>query len=278
MTATLPLALMLMQVGIDPNGGRVPGLPEELRNRPPRKATLDAVTPAPAPPPAKLASCLAAIPAAPADAVERARSWLARASGLERAQAGHCLGLAQAQSGQWAAATASFTAARDAVPVVNTTYRVRLGALAGNSALAGGDPAAALPLLDSARERAAKTGPLAGDIATDRARALVALNRPVEAALALGEARAANPASADAWLLSATLSRRQGDLGSAEAQIEKAAALAPRDLAIGLEAGVIAALAGQDATARRNFESVVALAPDSPEATAAKAYLAQLKP
>jgi Flp pilus assembly protein TadD len=84
------------------------------------------------------------------------------------------------------------------------------------------------------------------------------------------------PDDAQAWLLSATLSRRTGDLGTAQAQIERAAALEPRDPAIGLEAGVIAALGGRDDTARKSFESVVAAAPDSPQGTAAKQYLAQL--
>lgn len=277
MTTLLPLTVMLMQVGIDPRGGRAPGVPEELRDRPPRKTAGDA--PAPAPPPAKLAACLEAVRSAPASAVEEAESWLAQAKGLERAQAGHCLGLAQAETGQWAEAATSFAAARAAVPPVNSAYRARLGALAGNAALGAGDAAGALALLDRARSDAAgSSGPLAGAIAADRARALVALDRPTEAAAALAEARAANPGDAQAWLLSATLSRRQGDLGAAQQQIERAATLAPRDPAVGLEAGVIAALAGRQAAARRSFESVIALAPDSEQAQAARAYLAQLEP
>lgn len=277
MTSLLPLALMLMQVGIDPRAGQVPGIPEELRRRPPRKATPDAA-PAPAPPPAKLTACLAAVPGSPAGSVETATAWLAQAKGIERAQAGHCLGVAQAESGDWAAAATSFTAARDAAPASDAAYRVRLGALGGNAALAAGDAAKALALLDAARSEAGSAGALAGDIAADRGRALVALNRPAEAALALGEARAANPDDAQVWLLSATLSRRQSDLAGAQAQIEKAAALAPRDPAVGLEAGVIAALGGNDAAARKSFESVIATAPESEQAGQARAYLAQLKP
>ena len=78
------------------------------------------------------------------------------------------------------------------------------------------------------------------------------------------------------WLLSATLSRRTGDLKSAQAQIETAAGLAPSDPAVGLEAGVIAELAGNDDAARKSWNAVVALAPDGSEATSAKAYLAQI--
>jgi tetratricopeptide (TPR) repeat protein len=277
MSMILPVAVMLMQVGIDPRGGQVPGIPEELRNRPPRDATASA-PPTPAPPPAKLSACLASVSSGPASAIETASDWLGSASGIERAQAGHCLGVAQAESGDWQAAAASFTAARASVPAGNTTYRARLGALGGAAALAAGAPAEALALLDAARNEAGKAGALAGEIAVDRARALVALNRPAEAALALGEARAANPGDGQAWLLSATLSRRQGDLAGAQSQIERAAALAPQDPAVGLEAGVIAALAGKEATARLSFESVIALAPESEQAAAARAYLAQLKP
>lgn len=276
MTTLLPLALMIMQVGIDPNGGRVPGIPEELRQRPPRKATPDAA-PAPNPPPPKLASCLAAVPGSPAEAVATATAWLAQAKGAERAHAGHCLGVAQAERAEWRAASVSFAAARDAVPARDTAYRARLGALAGATALAAGDAANALTLLDAARSDAG-SGALAGEIAIDRARVLVALGRMAEARLALDEARAANPADAEAWLLSATLARRGGDLAAAQQHIERAATLAPRDPAIGLEAGVIAALDGKDAAARASFESVIALAPDSEQAIAAKAYLAQLKP
>lgn len=277
MTTLLPLALMLMQVGIDPNSGQVPGIPEELRDRPPRGATAP-TAPAPTPPPAKLKACLDGTGASPASAIAEAQAWLAHAKGVERAQAGHCLGVAQTENGDWAAASASFTTARDTLPTGQSRYRAQLGLIGGAAALAGGDAARALTLLDTARGDAAGTNPLLNDIAVDRSRALVALNRIAEARVALGEARAADPADAEAWLLSATLSRREGDLASAQSQIEKGATLAPRDPAIGLEAGVIAALGGNDAAARKSFESVVLLAPDSQEAKSAKAYLAQLKP
>jgi Flp pilus assembly protein TadD len=78
------------------------------------------------------------------------------------------------------------------------------------------------------------------------------------------------------WLLSATLSRRLGDLTVAQAQIETAATLDGNDPAIALEAGVIAELAGNEDAARKSWQSVVAVAPSSPEATSAKAYLAQI--
>ena len=90
------------------------------------------------------------------------------------------------------------------------------------------------------------------------------------------KARTDAPQNADAWLLSATLSRRLDDLAAAQGQIETAAALAPEDPAVGLEAGVIAALAGNDEAARKSWNSVLGLAPDAPEAAIARTYLGQL--
>ncbi len=93
---------------------------------------------------------------------------------------------------------------------------------------------------------------------------------------ALIEARTSSPDNPLAWLLSATLSRRQGKLGAAEAQILTAAGLKPTDPEIGLEAGVIAVLAGHDEAARKSWQSVVAAAPESAAAATANTYLAQL--
>ena len=117
---------------------------------------------------------------------------------------------------------------------------------------------------------------LAGDIQVDRSRALVALNREDEAGMALDEARSASPRNAEGWLLSATLDRRKGNLVEAQAKIEQAALLAPSDPEIGLEAGVIAMLSGREDAARRSWQSVQTIAPDTPAAETATSYLAQL--
>ena len=102
------------------------------------------------------------------------------------------------------------------------------------------------------------------------------MGRNEDAVAALADARAADPANARAWLLSATLSRRLERLGEAREQIAQAALLSPQDPAVGLEAGVIAALSGRDEEARRSFESVLLVAPQSTEATRARTYLEQL--
>ena len=68
----------------------------------------------------------------------------------------------------------------------------------------------------------------------------------------------------------------------AQRDIEVAASLAahgdPLSAPIGLEAGVIAMLSGREEAARKSWESVVALAPDGPEALTAKGYIDQIGP
>ncbi|HEX4847673.1 MAG TPA: hypothetical protein VFV30_05980 [Novosphingobium sp.] len=226
----------------------------------------------------RLARCIELAHSAPLDAIRETDKWLAEAKGSARADPGECKGLALTRLERWAQAAATFAAAHDDTPVFEQALRARRGAMAGNAALAAGQAEAALAALDSAHgeARRAKETALAGGIALDRARTLVALGRIEEAASALAEARGALAGDAQTWLLSATLSRRLGKLPEAQGQIEQAAALDPRDPAIGLEAGVIAMLAGREEAARKSWEAVVAMAPDSAEATTARGYLDQL--
>lgn len=227
---------------------------------------------------ARLTECLGQARTDPATAITTASLWLIESHGAGKALPQQCLGQAYVSVLRWDAAHDAFIAARDAALASNYAVRARLGAMAGNAAVAGNDLATALADLDKSVSDAALAGdkPLAGSIAADKARALVGLGRNDEAAAALQQARADAPQDAAVWLLSATLSRRRADLKDAQAQIEAAAGLAPNDPAVGLEAGVIAALAGNDETAHKSWDAVLALAPDGPEAKTAKAYLAQL--
>tara|TARA_B100000378_G_scaffold126985_1_gene102499 strand:- start:464 stop:904 length:441 start_codon:yes stop_codon:yes gene_type:complete len=144
--------------------------------------------------------------------------------------------------------------------------------------MAQGKPAIAEIAFARAIRFASSSGdmPLLASVAVDRARALVALGRNEEAVAALSDARNSDPTHARAWLLSATLSRRLERLGEAREQIAQAATLSPQDPAVGLEAGVIAALSGREEEARRSFQSVLDVAPQSGEAARARSYLEQL--
>jgi tetratricopeptide (TPR) repeat protein len=258
--------------------GAAPPLPHETQieeRRRPRAPRAQSARAAP-PPASRQQQCLQLAEHTPDEAEDDAAAWLAKAEGPEKAVAGECLGIARMRQDKWAEAETAFLAARDAS--ADTQLRARLGAMAGNAALARGDAAAALTALDSAHSDAAGDAALIGGIAIDRARALVLLKRNGEAETALAEARRAAPDNAQAWLLSATLSRRMNKFAEAQAQIENAAALLPVDPEIGLEAGLIAVLSGHDAAARKSWQSVVTAAPDSDAAVTAKGYLAQLDP
>lgn len=274
------LALLLMQVGPAPTTSDFPDLPEELRERVENERTTPPATTA-ATSGGKLAECVTLATEDSEAASDLAQRWRETATNeLELAQSAHCLGLALVREDDFAGAQRAFEIAADEVPDGAPAYRARLAAMAGNAAMAQGNPA----IGEIAFARAigfatdAGDGPLMASIAIDRARALVALERNEEAVAALDSARANDPASARAWLLSATLSRRLERLGEAREQIAQAALLSPRDPAVGLEAGVIAALAGREEEARRSFESVLEVAPQSEEADRARGYLAQLTP
>jgi Flp pilus assembly protein TadD len=273
------LALLLMQVGPNPSIDAFPGLPDELRDRPERPQARDRADPASSAQ-GKLADCVNLARGDAEAARDYAQMWReAAATQLELAQSAHCLGIAFAREGEFAEAQRAFDLAIDEVPLGAPAYQSRLAAMSGNAAMAQGQPAIA----DIAFGRAvtlatqADDAPLLASVLIDRARALVALERNDEAVATLEKARGNDPANARAWLLSATLSRRLERLGEAREQIAQAALLAPRDPAVGLEAGVIAALSGREQEARRSFESVLLVAPESDEAKRARGYLEQLR-
>lgn len=270
----MPLSLLLLpllaQVG---PSGALPQAPLPDRH----SKSAPAVTAQPN----RLKDCLDLAMLRPADAIEVAEVWLAEAKSMtDRAGAKQCKALALTRIEGWSEAGALFLSARDDTPAHENGERARLGAMGGNALIVSGDMPGALAALDLARADANAAGDskLGGVIQIDRARALVALDRSDDAAAALKEAREAVPANASAWLLSATLSRRMGKLGEAQAQIERAAELMPIDPEVGLEAGVIAVLSGRDEAARKSWQSVLKAAPGSPAAKTAQLYLDQLGP
>lgn len=266
---------MLAQIG--PFGTSAPPAPP----RPPAAARPSPTKAETTPPPrSRLEYCLDAIASGPTGAADDAEAWRDAVTGSARAEPNLCLGSAHARLEQWSDAEQAFLAGRDAAAETDSALRAKLGAMAGNAALAQGAFEQALTTLDRARIDAGTAGDLrlTGEIAIDRARALVALKREGEAAAALVEARTSSADNPLAWLLSATLSRRQDKLAAAQAQIATAAELNPRDPEIGLEAGVIAMLAGNEAAARRSWQSAIDTAPASEAAATARGYLAQLEP
>lgn len=274
---SLILAALLAQVGpsVSPGaGGALPQAPLEI----PRKAKP--AEPLPAAPLSRLDRCLAMVRAAPLDALAEADAWLRQVKGAPAADPAQCKALALSALERWNEAEAAFTMGRDALPPGEKRRRAELGAGAAIAAEEAGAPDRALAYFDAARADSAASGngELAGRIARDRASPLFKLGRTAEAAASLAEARAALPNDAATWLISARLSRRLDQISEAQAQIERAAALDPRDPEIGVEAGLIAVLDGRDAAARKSWRSVLAMAPGSDAAKRAQAYLDQLGP
>ena len=278
----MPLATLLLpllaQIG---PGGALPQAPLPVRGR---KAPSQVSQPAPAlaaPQSTQLQNCLQLAMENPSDGIDEAEAWLAAAkTPSDRAGAKQCKAMALTRLDSWDEAAALFLSARDDTPRTEPGERARLGALAGNALLVSGKTVAGLDALDHAHGEAhtADDHKLNGVIQIDRARALVALGRIAEASSALEEARYEMPDNHQAWLLSATLSRREGKLVEAQRQIERAAALMPVDPEIGLEAGVIAVQSGRDASARKSWQSVIVAAPGSQFAKTAQGYLDQLGP
>jgi tetratricopeptide (TPR) repeat protein len=225
-------------------------------------------------------------------AIAAARKWLAAtptaAANAERGAASLCLAELLAQQGDYTGAQAAFAESAQQVPQADLKAPFARDAYLGSVALAGGQYEIALKFLDSALAEPPSKAPTAeenaarGAVQIDRSRALVAQNRLPEASGALEDAHRLAPNDPEGWLLSATLARRGKDLERAQRDIEVAASLAahgdPLAGQIGLEAGVIAMLSGREDAARKSWQSVLALAPESPEAVTAKGYLDQIGP
>jgi tetratricopeptide (TPR) repeat protein len=275
----LPLLLMVGSLGD-------PGNPAPVSIKPlpiPHRGTVVRRTGTANAPPApvardRLGICLSAVKDDPATGLASARAWAASATpGAETGRANQCLGTAEARAGHYAEALPAFARAIAALPVGEEGRHAALYALAAQSALASGDAIRALGWLQVALlPSSVLDADAKAEAQCDRARALVTLGRPEEARTALAEAHRLAPESAESWLLSATLARRDKNLALAQHDIELAAQYARLDPAVGLEAGVIAVLAGHDEAARKSWQSVLTAAPDSPEALTAKGYLAQL--
>lgn len=280
----LMLALPLIMAQLGPNAGigaqQEFDIPPEITEKQDAEARRRMLQTVPVPSAPVAEGCSGSIESDPAGAVEVSRNALATAIGEQRVRAGLCLGMALTALGQWSEAVDALIGARDAALGQDHASRARLGAMAASAALAESNAERALSILDAAQAdaKAADDKGLLASILVDRARALVAQGQPLPAAQALTDARTADPANAQAWLLAATLSRRLKDYDRAEVQIEQAAVLAPQDAEVGLEAGVIAMLTGKEEAARRSWQSVVDLDPQGDAANTARGYLAQLGP
>ncbi|WP_066781706.1 hypothetical protein [Sphingomonas sp. CCH5-D11] len=199
-----------------------------------------------------------------------------RRASVDRSVGGRaCLGIALAGQDRFAQAAPAFEEAARGSELARDGAAARYWALAGNAWLAGQEPAKARAALDAALAAGTLTGLARGEAALDRARALVALD---ELKLARGDLDLALKDAADdplAWLLSATLARRTGDLARAKIDIGQALRRSADDAQVQLEAGNIAAASGDEAGAKAAWTEAARLAPDRPAGQSATRALSQ---
>ena len=208
----------------------------------------------------------------PAGAEAEAGQWQLAGGGF---LANQCLGMAYANEARWSAAAASFDNAARAAEKAADTRAAQYWAQAGNAWLAAGDAAKARAALDAAVSGGTLKGQALGEAHLDRARAMVAGDDAEGARDDLDRALTEVPADPLAWLLSATLARREQHLPRAKTDIAEALRLAGDDPSVQLEAGNIAALAGDEAGAKAAWRQTVTLRPDSAPGKAAAAALKQ---
>lgn len=215
--------------------------------------------------------CLDLAATAPDEALAYANGWRATGGGVP---ARHCLGLSYLTKKQYAAAAATLEAAARAGEAEQEPLTASLWAQAGNAAMLGNTPDRAMVFFNSGLAAAGDNKALQADLLIDRARAAVELGQIAAAQADLAKAVVANPGSADAWLLTATLERSAGDYDKAEAAILKAAGLAVGDVDVAVEAGNIAFAQGHVKLAREAWAAVVKVGAGSVAAEIAAKALA----
>ncbi|MBS0478813.1 MAG: hypothetical protein JSR79_05885 [Proteobacteria bacterium] len=191
------------------------------------------------------------------------------------ARARQCLALAYSMQEKWRDAAIAFEAAAQEAAAAKDPTATRYWAQAGNAWLATGEPVKAYAALNNALTAGALTGQDKGEALLDRSRALVAAGQLAAARTDLDAALEEAPRDPLAWLLSATLARRMNDLPRAQSDIAQALRLSADDASVQLEAGNIAAMAGDADAAKAAWEAAVKIAPTGVAGQSARAALGQ---
>ncbi len=208
----------------------------------------------------RYANCIDLAAREPAAAEAEAGRWQLAGGGFLAHQ---CLGVAYATEARWSAAAAEFDAAAHAAEIAKDTRSAGFWAQAGNAWLASGDAVKARSDLDAAIAAGTLTGLQRGESHLDRARAFVAGGALDEARADMDKALIDSADDPLTWLLSATLARRMSDLPRAQKDIAQALRLSSDDASVQLEAGNVAALAGDEAGAKAAWSAAVRLKPGS---------------
>lgn len=234
---------------------------------------LAAAAAIPSPEETRFAECIALAERDPARALDEAGAWKIAGGGVLARQ---CEGLAFSSQKRWLPAALAFEQAARIAEREKDGRAARLRVQAGNALLAANEPAKARAQFDAALASQTLAGAEAGEAHLDRARASVALREEATARKDLDEAVSLVPQDPLAWLLSATLARKAGDLDRAGRDIAEAVRLAPDEAAVAVEAGNIAMLSGATEAARTAWRAAVNVAPTSPAGQAAAEALNHL--
>ncbi len=220
--------------------------------------------------------CVKALEADAVKAEQFAVEWQALGGGLP---ARHCQALAQLHRGQYAAAAQTLVKAAEAAERAKSPMTADFWGQAGNAAFLAGDSKGALAHFTTALTAAANAAPeRRAALLIDRARAHTDLGDLAAARADLDKALELNPEEPLAWMLSAALARRQGDMLRASHDISRASDMAPSDPDIMFEQGNIALANHDEAAARMVWQRVTKAAPGTEAAHLAARALAQGKP
>jgi tetratricopeptide (TPR) repeat protein len=222
--------------------------------------------------PPRFSECMDLATGDPSAGQQAAVKWGVEGGGMLAKQ---CLGVAYANQQRWASAAGAFEEAARAGELAKDKRAANYWQQSGNAWLAAGDPVKARAALNAALSAGTLEGLAVGEAHLDRARALVAAGDLDGARGDLDSALLDAPKDPLGWLLSATLARRTNDLQRASHDIAEALRLAADDASVHLEAGNIAAAAGDEADARTSWARAVELDPGGPVAGRARKALEQ---
>ncbi|MBL8659608.1 MAG: tetratricopeptide repeat protein [Rhodospirillales bacterium] len=214
--------------------------------------------------------CMQLTDTEPQKALDRAEAKAKAQGDAEDVAAGHCAAVALVRLERFAAGASRFEELAGKADRVD--LRAALLDQAADAWLLAGNAERALKVLTAAVEIAPKDA----DLRIDKAQAEAELGRYGDAAGELDSAIALDPGLVDAYVFRASARRRLNQMEGAAADLEKALTLDPRHPEALLERGVLRQLDGDRSGARADWDLVVAVAPDSAAAQAARVNLSAL--
>jgi len=209
--------------------------------------------------------CMVLAQSNPKKAIETANAWIDEGG---RDAASHCAATALMGLNRFTEAAKRFEALAQNASARPATRAALLGH-AGQAWLMGRDPNQAVGVLS----RAITLTPNVAELLVDRAQAQFDLKRYRDAVADLGAAVKINPEMADAYVFRASAYRRLDDLDRAEADADKAISLDSTHSEALLERGMIHKLKGDREAARRDWLTLLTVAPDTEAARLAQANL-----